>query len=795
MTAPAKYDATTIKVLGGIEAVRKRPAMYIGDTSTRGIHHLVYEVVDNSIDEAMAGFCTHIDVVLHLDGSVSVDDDGRGIPVDLHQELKKPAVEVVLTTLHSGGKFDHDSYKVSGGLHGVGLSCVNALAEWLEVEIKLNEKIYHQEYRRGKPVTQLTTRGKAKRTGTKVTFKPDPEIFGDLSVSFDTLTTRLRELAFLNRGIEITIAQESEEEGVPPRSEIFRYDGGIKMFVQRLNEGKTPIHPDIVCFETASNGIVVELALQYNDGYSESVFSFANNINTHEGGTHLSGFRSALTRTLNQYARNTGLLKNDAPPTGDDLREGLTAVISVKLPDPQFEGQTKTRLGNREVQGLVETIVNESLGSYLEEHPSTARSIVQKAILAARAREAARKARELARRKGALSSGNLPGKLADCSSSDVETTEIYVVEGDSAGGSAKQGRDRRTQAILPLRGKILNVEKARVDKMLGNELIGTLISAIGTGIGVEEFDISRLRYGKVIIMTDADVDGSHIRTLLLTFFYRHMPDLIGAGRIFIAQPPLYRVSRKQKEEYVYSDREMREALLKLGLEEVSLVAGKRELSGAELLKLAGTLSRLEELARRVERRSIAFREFLALADRSGRLPRYRVAVVDGFRFLHKESEIRKLVSSAPSREEGERIEATITPLHEADEIEAAQDELAKLDFKRDDYLPRAREDKPRFLLRTEDGDTPLPGLCDFLPAVRRIGQKGLDIQRYKGLGEMNPEQLWQTTMDPERRTLIRVTVADAVKADRMFTILMGAGVEPRRQFIEQHALEVRNLDI
>ena len=798
MTEASNYDATTIKVLGGIEAVRKRPAMYIGDTSVRGLHHLVYEVVDNSVDEAMAGYCRHIDVVLNVDGSVTVSDDGRGIPVDLHHQLKKPAVEVVLTTLHAGGKFDHSAYKVSGGLHGVGLSVVNALAEWLEVEIRIGGHVYSQEYRRGLPKTELIKKGKAKRTGTRVTFKPDKEIFGEQPLSYETLATRLRELAFLNSGVEITISEQADQESeaeIQKRSETFRYDGGIKMFVQHLNEGKNVVHPKIIYFKGESAGIQLELALQYNDGYGEAVFSYANNINTQEGGTHLSGFRSALTRTLNQYARSSGLLKNETPPGGEDLREGLTAVISVKVPDPQFEGQTKTKLGNREVQGLVEMITNENLAIFFEENPATAKAIIQKGILASRAREAARKARELTRRKGALASGNLPGKLADCSSRDVESTELYVVEGDSAGGSAKQGRDRRFQAILPLRGKILNVEKARVDKMLANELIRTLITALGTGIGVDEFDLSKLRYGKIIIMTDADVDGSHIRTLLLTFFYRHMRELIDNGRMFVAQPPLFRVRRKKKEQYVYSEREMKTALLKLGYDEVKLRYNGKELSSVELEKAIGAVKKLEELGRRIARRSISFADFLAMANKKGHLPRYRLNTGDEYTFVHNETQIRKVAAAASSEEEGSMIEATALYLHEADEIEEAFDELKRLGLRRADHSSKKTGSAHKLVLATEDGDVTLAGLEELLSAVRKVGQKGLDIQRYKGLGEMNPEQLWTTTMDPERRTLIRVTIADAVNADKLFTVLMGSGVEPRREFIEKHALEVKNLDV
>jgi len=563
-----KYDATTIQVLGGIEAVRKRPAMYIGDTSIRGLHHLVYEVVDNSVDEATAGFCTRIKVVIHTDGSISVEDNGRGIPVDMHKTEKKPAVEVVLTTLHAGGKFDNRVYKVAGGLHGVGISVVNALSEWLEVEIKREGKIFHQRYEKGKPVTSLKVIGKAKHTGTKITFKPDREIFSTTEFSFDYLSGRLRELAFLNKNLEIFLTDERTD-----KENVFKFKGGLVSFIEYLNRNKNPLHKKIISFYKEKEGIIIEGALQYNDGYKEMIFSFANNINTIEGGTHLTGFKTALTRAINQYARAKNLLKNISSISGEDTREGLSAVISVKLPNPQFEGQTKTKLGNSEVEGLVSSVVFEALTSFFEENPSVANKIVEKAILAAQAREAARKARELTRRKGALDTANLPGKLADCSEKDPAFSELFIVEGESAGGSAKQARDRTFQAILPIKGKILNVEKARLDKILSNEEIKTIISALGTGIG-DDFDIKKLRYHKIIIMADADVDGSHIRTLLLTFFYRQFPQLIEEGFIYIAQPPLYRIWKKDFEKYIHTEEEMTQIILDLGTK--SMVLKRKE---------------------------------------------------------------------------------------------------------------------------------------------------------------------------------------------------------------------------
>jgi len=790
-----RYDAKTIKVLGGIEAVRKRPAMYIGDTGTRGLHHLVEEVVDNSIDEAMSGFGDKIDVVINDDGSVSVTDEGRGIPVDMHAEMKKPAIEVVLTTLHAGGKFDHKNYVVSGGLHGVGVSVVNALSEWLEADVWRDGTMYHQDYERGEPTSKLAEVGRSKKTGTRITFKADPKIFPDCNIRYDVLLPRMRELAFLNKDLTMTL--KDMRDG---RQESFKFAGGMKAFVQYLNEGKNALHHDIIYFEKEADGIAVELALQYNDGYAEQVLSFCNNINTHEGGTHLAGFRSALTRTMNNYARASGLLKEERTPTGEDLREGLTAVVSVKVPEPQFEGQTKTKLGNSEVQGLVESIVNEQLGIYLEEHPPTARKITEKAILALRAREAARKARELTRRKGALASGNLPGRLADCATRDRESSEVFLVEGISAGGNAKQGRDRRFQAILPLNGKILNVEKARIDKMLNHEAIRTIISALGCGIGVEEFNTEHLRYGKVVIMTDADVDGSHIRTLLLTFFFRHMGQLIEQGRIYVAQPPLYRVKRKNREEYVYSDKEMDQTLVSLGLDGATLEirgTGRKKpiaLDEKALKGVVDTLARLEDTHRVLERRGVPFKEVVEHYLSTKKLPRYWVYLPEGGKLVDDDKELAAALKKRLEENGGE----THVEIHEGKAIEkdlAALTE-AGLDLTRF-FARRATREKtaPAYILSSDGDKVELDGVREILAGLRHLGQRGVDVQRYKGLGEMNAEQLRTTTMDPASRTLMQVKIEDAVKADRMFTMLMGDAVEPRREFIERHALEVRSLDV
>ncbi|MBI1849782.1 MAG: DNA topoisomerase (ATP-hydrolyzing) subunit B [Planctomycetes bacterium] len=804
------YDASKIKVLEGLAAVRKRPAMYIGDVYSGGLHHLVYEVVDNSIDEAMAGYCHNIQVTVHPDNSVTVQDDGRGIPVDMHPEEKKPALEVIMMTLHSGGKFDHDSYKVSGGLHGVGISVVNALSQRLEVEVSKDGHVHHQIYEHGHKKTELERRGKTQHTGTKITFKPDAEIMLETTFSYDVLARRLRELAFLNKGVKIRVLDERTG-----KDETFVYDGGIRAFVEHLNQNKELIHPDIIYFEKEQEGIRVELAMQFHDAYQENVLTFVNNINTHEGGTHLFGFRSALTRTFNYYAKKEEILRSDEAPTGEDFREGLTAVLSVKVPDPQFEGQTKSKLGNREVQGAVEAIVNEALATYCEEHPASAKAIVQKAILAARAREAARKARELVKRKGALASGGLPGKLADCSSRDVEKTELFIVEGDSAGGSAKVGRNREFQAVLPLRGKILNVEKARIDKMLGHAEIQTLIHALGTGIGTDDFAIEKLRYGRIIIMTDADVDGSHIRTLLLTFFFRHMTPLVERSHLYIAQPPLYKVKRRNKEEYIHNEKELKAALLKLGIEGAKLKVERdgRVLDDALLSQLLGRhVARFEEFERQIRRHGITLEKYLSLADGNGDgLPLYRVLAGDEEHFFASWEELERFQNAAAAKkgeelkiyEEGDSLaeqegaDLVVYQFFERAEIESLLRTLRDLGFQASDCVaPPVDDGTPRFTLTVEGGEEKnLRSLREVLETLRKFGQKGLDIQRYKGLGEMNPEQLWETTMDPKERILLRVRLEDAIKADEMFTILMGEAVEPRRDFIEKHALEVRNLDV
>jgi len=808
-----RYDATTIKVLGGIEAVRKRPAMYIGDTSFRGLHHLVEEIVTNSIDEALAGFCTTINVKLHVDESVSVIDDGRGIPVDIHKEIGKPAVEVVMTTLHAGGKFDHESYKVSGGLHGVGAAVVNAVSEWLEVEVRRDGNAYWQRYEQGIPVTGLEQRGSVKKTGTKIVFKPDKEIFDQLEVKYEQIAGRLRELAFLNRGIKLTLADERNDQ-----QEEFLYEGGIKAFVEHLNRGKDVIHPDVIYFEAEQNGVILEAAFQYNDGYSETVLSFANNVNTHEGGTHLSGFRSALTRTLNNYGKKENVIK-DEPPSGEDYREGLTAVVSVKVPDPQFEGQTKTKLGNREVQGLVEAIVNDQLGTYCEEHPKQAKMVVTKSIDAKRAREAARKARDLTRRKGALTSAGLPGKLADCSSRDVHSTEMFIVEGISAGGTAKQGRDRRFQAILPLRGVVLNVEKARLEKMLANEELRTLITALGTGIGVEEFNCDNIRYGKIIIMTDADVDGAHIRTLLLTFFFRQMRDLIERGHLFVAQPPLYKVKRGRQDEYIYDEKSLEDALTELGLQGTWLEAGKRNkirLEGAKLSELIETLTDLDTAIVSIHKRGMAFNEYLGLA-KDGKLPRYRLVFEYGEgperveEYLYSEDELTEHLAKCKKLAKAEEDIVVIwddeldfqspepgksaagTEFREGNAVTSAFGKIENYGFKIDE-ITECSDSRP-IVLKSESHELPLSSLRDVVTTLREFGRQGLTIQRYKGLGEMNSDELAKTTMDPASRTLVRVDVENAAEADIMFTILAGKDVARRREFIEKHALDVKDIDL
>ncbi len=993
MPKAEKYDARTIQVLEGIEAVRKRPAMYIGDTSVAGLHHLVYEVVDNSIDEAMAGFCQNISVAIHKNNTITVVDDGRGIPVDIHQTEKKPAVEVVLTKLHAGGKFDHRTYKVAGGLHGVGVSVVNALSEWLEIEVRRDGKIYHQRYERGKTASKLTVIGKSKSTGTRVTFKPDKQIFeGKMEYSFDMLSNRLRELAFLNKGLKIELKDERTD-----KENVFKFTGGTESFVEYLNRNKNPLHKKVIYFSKEKDRVQVEVALQYNDGYAENIFSFANNINTAEGGTHLSGFKSALTRAINQYCKNKGPFKNeDISLVGEDVREGSTAVISVRLPDPQFEGQTKTKLGNSEIEGLVASVVNESLGSFFEENPTIANKIADKCLLATRAREAARKAKELTRRKGALEGGFLPGKLADCSERDPALCELYLVEGDSAGGcfsgdtkvaladgrnlsfkelaeewrigkinycytikedgtigierilspritrhnaevikvvldnneaiictpdhkfmlrngsfiqaqdlkpdmslmplkkkisriggritiegyemvlnpktqmtrffggnkaalleavrnynhkvkniekieekidvydievpnthnfalaggvfvhnSAKQARDRRFQAILPLKGKIINVEKARLDKILSNDEIRTMISALGCGVG-EEFDITKLRYHKVIFMCDADVDGSHIRTLLLTFFYRQIPLLVEKGHIFIAQPPLYKIKRGKREEYIQTEVQMNSMLLELGSEGLKLVRvkDKHTYTDAQLKDILTVLVELEDLTSGLEKKGANLSKYLiSRQNKTKKLPIYIVKVEGKIHFIYNDEELAKFVEDEEKisgveieiREDGRSISVgkgiDLLEIYEAEEIEKLIERLEKFGLSIADYVPEKIEDKAKekpkvpFKVLNEEGDIEFYSLREILEYVRNLGRKGMSIQRYKGLGEMNPQQLWETTMDPEKRTILKVTMEDAVEVDEIFTILMGDAVEPRREFIERHAPEVRFLDI
>ncbi len=808
------YDATTIQVLEGVEAVRKRPGMYIGDTTARGLHHLVYEVVDNSIDEALAGHASFVQVILQADGSVKVSDDGRGIPVDEHKGQKKSALEVVMTTLHAGGKFDNKAYRVSGGLHGVGVSVTNALSEWCEVEVHRDGGIHKQSYEKGKPTSKVKNEGKAKDHGTTVSFLPDKTIFDTVEFSYDTLSNRLRELAFLNRGIKVGIRDERNKKEI--KEQTFLYKGGISEFIEYLNRNKNPLHKKIFYVNRTKDGIEAEVALQYNDSYSEEVFSFANNINTIEGGTHLSGFKTALTRATNQYAKNKDMLKGiEGTLSGTDLTEGLTAVVSVKVPQPQFEGQTKTKLGNGEVEGIVYSVVYEGLGNFYEENPPIANKVVEKAVLALRAREAARKARELTRRKGALDSAALPGKLADCSDSDPKNCEVYLVEGDSAGGSAKQGRDRRFQAILPLRGKIINVEKARIDKVLSNEEIRTIITAIGAGIE-EEFNLEKLRYHKIILMCDADVDGSLIRTLLLTFFYRQMRKLIENGHVYIAQPPLYKVKRGKHEEYVQNEDKMNNILLTLGTENVKIKKQKKkaEFSGKDLREILDLTQALEDLERVLARHGIQLDRFLAAHDAKKGFPISLVRnPIEHFEtFLYSEEEKQdfmakwskksgKSASAETSKEEDDDKNAPEpeadpfewADIPEAAEFEKARKRFAKFEFDLKDYL--AGEDGDLFEIGDEKKKETVKSLAAALEWVKSRAKEGMNLQRYKGLGEMNPQQLWETTMNPETRTTLRVTLDDAVAADEIFTILMGDQVEPRRQFIERHARLVRNLDV
>ncbi len=795
-TLTSNYDASKIKVLEGLEAVRKRPAMYIGSTGVAGLHHLVYEVVDNSIDEAQAGYCDRVEVSVHIDNSVTVTDNGRGIPVDHHPTENMSAAEVVLTKLHAGGKFDHGAYRVSGGLHGVGVSVVNALSERLDLEIWRDGGTYEQSFRRGKPASEFAKTGVTKRRGTKVTFKPDPQIFQDLTYSYDTLAQRLRELAFLNKGVSITLRDERAEK---LREAVFHYEGGIVEFVEHLNRSRTALHEPIY-FESATKGMDLEVALQWNDTYNDQIYAFANSINTVEGGTHLTGFRGALTRTINHYLASENLKKDakDLTLSGEDCREGLTAVISVRVAEPQFEGQTKTKLGNAELTGMVQAAVNDKLGAWFEQHPKEAKRIVLKSVDAARAREAARKARELTRRKGALESGSLPGKLADCQERDPDKCELYLVEGDSAGGSAKQGRDRRFQAILPLRGKILNVEKARFDRMLGHEEIRTIIAALGTGIGEDEFDVSKLRYGRVLIMTDADVDGAHIRTLLLTFFYRQMRPLIERGHMFIAQPPLYKVSKGKEEKYLASDAELSEFIIRKATEEKVVKVDGNAYSGTELNHMLHALIEFDRLVKSLSRvgldpevveailgSDLTERSDFEVPDKlealAGRLTGLGHEVVS----TAKDEEHGLYEMTARSATHGQRrfrVNFELSQMVELRQLRRLQSVVAPL------------MDVP-LLVCQGDEENPLESKEELLGHLLESGKKGLTIQRYKGLGEMNPDQLWETTMDPERRTVLEVRLEDAVEADRLFSILMGDAVEPRRQFIEENALDVKNLDV
>jgi DNA gyrase subunit B len=822
-----KYDASKIDKLEGLEAVRKRPGMYIGDPDERGLHHCVFEVLDNSIDEHLAGYCNHINVSIHVDGSVSIRDDGRGIPVDVHPKWKIPAVELVLTNLHAGGKFGQGAYKYSGGLHGVGAKCVNALSEWFKVEVSRDGEVYHMGFARGVTTDKLTVIGKAKHNGTLITFKPDAEIFTiTTEFQFDILGNRLRELAFLNPGVEIELKDERTE-----KTETFLYKNGIEEFVRQLGKNKQPIHPKPIILSgkrtTKLDGkedeVFVDCVMQYTESYTDQILCFANSIPNSDGGTHMTGYRSALTRAINQYAKQNNLLKEKDPPiSGDDVREGLVCVLSVKLPNPRFESQTKVKLVNTEIDGVVSSIVYDGLMSFFDSHPPVAKKVIEKALLAARAREAARKARETVR-KGALTGGGLPGKLADCSDRDPANTEIYIVEGDSAGGSAKQGRDRKFQAILPIRGKLINVEKARLDKVLQNEEIRTMITAVGTGIGDGDsegaFNIDKLRYHKVIIMTDADVDGSHIRTLLLTFFYRQMPELVKRGYIYIAQPPLYLITRKKRVEYVDDDVQMNKILIQLGSDEVHLrsLADGNELSKNQLSEILDLLESLDKFANAIRRHGGDFAEYLEKRDsRSQELPKHLVKVREGNRetvhYFLSEDELKTFSDENPDlrlfgeedtdfvarepRANGANRRARHVELHES---KAIMDLLAKLSRKGLNIEHYSAQDQPLYELIEGEGEKmqvkPLFSIAEILSSIKDVGRRGLEIKRFKGLGEMNPSQLFETTMDPAKRKLLRVDLTDAVEAEEMFTKLMGEEVEPRKQFIEDNALNVRNLDV
>ncbi len=805
------YDASNIQVLEGMEAVRKRPAMYIGDTGERGYHHLVYEVVDNSIDEALAGYCTLVDVQINPDGSLSVTDNGRGIPVDMHPTQHRPAIEVVLTILHAGGKFDGSNYKVSGGLHGVGVSCVNALSDWMKVEVKRGGKIHHIEFSRGHVTKPLEVVGECgEETGTKVTFFPDHSIFSCHAFKWEILCTRLRELAFLNKGVKIHF---KDNEGEGHHEETFHYEGGIDEFTAYLNANKKALTP-VIHFEGEAQGVTgmvqAEISMQYTDTYSTIEQTYCNNIHTIEGGTHLSGFRAALTRTVNKYGRamKNGIKEKDNV-TGDDMREGLTVIVSVKVPQPQFEGQTKTKLGNGEVQGIVDSIVSEKLMTFFEENPAVAETVVNKIMMAFRAREAARKARETVR-KGVMDGLSLPGKLRDCSSRDASKTELFLVEGDSAGGSAQSGRDRSIQAILPLRGKVLNVEKARMDRMLANNEIRTLITAIGCGFA-EEWDISKARYHKIVIMTDADVDGAHIRTLLLTFFYRKMPELIEKGYVYLAQPPLYKVERKKKTEYVLTDGEMTQKLLFLGLDDMTVKRANGEaLDAAAARSLLELLAEIETTSKTIERRGLSVKSLLEHRDAEGVVPRYVMIrgagdaaqieyAADEAAFKARIAELQQemqttidvVASQVETYHPTDQMEFRWLEIYRASLLRKQMESLAGMGFTVADYLGETG----KVAALEEDGTAQdVASLPDLLEAVRARGRKGMNIMRFKGLGEMDAKELFDTTMDPKKRHMKRVQLSDAVKADQIFSLLMGDEVEPRRKFIEENALSAMNLD-
>ena len=824
MDASQKYDASKITVLEGLEAVRKRPAMYIGSTSTQGLHHLVYEVVDNCIDEVLAGHAKNVDVIIRDDGSISVEDDGRGIPVDVVKDVKDPklkgktALEVVLTVLHAGGKFDRSTYKVSGGLHGVGVSCVNALSEWLKAEVYRDGKVHVQTFKIGKPDGPVQVKGSTDKTGTKITFTPDTSIFSTTNFSFDILSKRLRELAFLNAGVKIRIVDERDD-----KKHTFHYEGGIGEFVKYLNQHKKPLHPQPIYFSKEKENVIVDVAIQYNDSYAEQTHTFVNNINTTEGGTHLAGFRSALTRIINDYIKKRDLTKGRSiNVSGDDVREGLTLVLSLKIPNPQFEGQTKTKLGNNEIEGITKSIVGDSLHTFFEENPATATKVCEKIVTAAEAREAARKARELTRRKGALDSSSLPGKLADCQERDPERAELYIVEGDSAGGSAKQGRDRSFQAILPLRGKIINVEKSRITKVLANEEIRTLITAIGCGIGSggkesEGFNIAKLRYGKIVIMTDADVDGAHIRTLLLTFFYRQMKELIERGHIYIAQPPLYKVSKNKKEFYVDTVEEMEEWLFDKALETIEVVSLKdgkegKKIEGSTLRSLIKDMIDFENLKGRIRKKGLTWDQFVR-GYKENKLPIYSFEDAKGNKvFVASEAEWKALKPNyikqrqdeltKQAKEAGEdpqdiTEEDVLADLKEFWEVPKMKTILSKFEavgFDVTQETTNTAEIKQLYRVKGKE-DKDVSTLVDLMEAIKEAGKSGASIQRYKGLGEMNPGQLWETTMDPTNRRFLQVRLDDAVEAEKIFSTLMGDKVEPRRAFIENNALEVQNLDI